>query len=152
MKLFGLIATASVATATSRFKRDATCGTSGGPFQGVCRFNSDEVSCTSGKLCCWDGASCNAKVADENGAAELENCSIGNGAKDLGSCLLNDANFTANLAERRDLHENEQQLFQSTMGKMTDEDDSSDGAKSGLLKIQFRGQCQRLLRHSGLLL
>lgn len=133
MKLLGLIATASVTA--SRFKRDTTCGTSDGPFQGVCRFNTDEASCTSGKLCCWDGANCNAKVADEKGAAKLENCSIGDGASDLGSCLLNDANFTANLAERRDLNENEQQLFTSTMGKMADEDDNSDGAKSGLLKM-----------------
>lgn len=133
MKLFGLIVTASVSA--NRFKREAACGTSDGPFQSVCAFNTDEAACTSGKLCCWDGEACNAKVASENEAAEVENCELGDGYKDLGSCILNDANFTANLAERRDLNDDEQKLFTSTMGKMADEDDNSDGAKSGLLKM-----------------
>ena len=137
MKLLGIFATVAAA---DRFKRQAeTCAENDGAFQGVCRFNKDEKACTSGKLCCWDGTNCNAKVADEKQAAELENCEIGNGASDLGSCILQDANFTANLAERRGLNDEEEQLFTSTMGKMQEEDDNSDGAKSGLLKMMVVG-------------
>ena len=115
-------------------RSDLPCGSNDGPFQTICALNKEESACTSGKLCCWDGENCNAKVQNEQEAAMIEGCDLEEEG-DIGKCVLKDEEFSKNLAERKDMEEEEIQALKETVGALKEDDDGSDEAKSGLLDL-----------------
>jgi hypothetical protein len=135
MKLTSLLL--AVGSAKNVAKRDTEtlpCGTNQGPFQTICAFNQEEVACTSGKLCCWDGEKCHAKVENEQEAAMIEGCDLEEEGN-IGKCVLKDENFSKNLVERKDMKDEEIAALKQTVGDLKDDDDGSDEAKSGLLDL-----------------
>ena len=100
MKLVTLLLAGS-ATHAGPTKQSGKCAANGGDFESYCNLNLDDKSCNSGKLCCWSGESCHAKVETVDEVAELEGCTIGEGGKysDLGSCVLDDEDFNKNLVQ-----------------------------------------------------
>jgi hypothetical protein len=140
MKLTTLLLIASTTASPTKKKnpnKKPQCAKNDGVFEPLCNNNSDEKSCTSGKLCCWSGTSCHATVENADGVAKLENCgSLGEGGKykDLGSCILQDEEFNKNnLVEIEDMDTDSRSALIETVGTLKEGDDGSDEAKSGLL-------------------
>lgn len=130
-----LIAGLSSVSAKNVVKRsDSPCGSNDGPFQTICALNQDEKACTSGKLCCWDGENCNAKVQNEQEAAMIEGCDLEEEG-DIGKCVLKDEEFSKNLVEKQEMKDEEIAALKETVGALKEDDDGSDEAKSGLLDL-----------------
>ena len=133
MKLTSLLLAVSSAKNVAK-RSDVQCGKTDGPFQTICELNKDETACTSGKLCCWDGESCNAKVQNVEEAAMIEGCDLEEEG-DIGKCVLKDEEFSKNLVERKEMGDEEIQALKQTVGDLKSDDDGSDEAKSGLLDL-----------------